>query len=134
MYYVLARVSVAVNHNQLCIWFQSVDWFVAIFHFSLLSNFLFIFTYESHPWFFIICWMHSDHGLSLQFFSYTLFSIINFNNILCLMIWPIHSFRFLTMLFHSNISSDTLSSTPMLVTRPSNLSLTSFYSTTIQIP
>lgn len=45
-------------------------------------------------------------GLPLWFFSLTISSIISFNSPSCRIIWPIHLFWFLTILFHNSNFSD----------------------------
>lgn len=43
-------------------------------------------------------------------------SIINFNSLSCCIMWSIHFFRLLTILFHNSLLSDILSCTSLLVT------------------
>lgn len=95
--------------------FQSLNWFSIIFHSSLLFTFLLIYTHESHPCSFIICWMYCSLDLLLWFLSSMLSFIISFNNTSCRIICPINLFRLLAILFHNSVPVDIYSSISLTV-------------------
>jgi len=79
--------------------YQSSDWFTTFVH--LFQSFYFISSckYDSNLWsstVCILCFVLHSQGIFTWFFPSTLPFIINgFNNLSCLNIWPIHSFRLL---------------------------------------